>query len=294
VRASFCRARHSTPPFGGTESCAHHIPNPHFINLQKFAKETTLTLYFPKLILPVALAMCTMAAGCVSSNNGGAATQGTTSSSGSTGSSGGSGTTSGAATTSGTTTGAATGGSTTGGGSLSAYETAFNAANGQLPTLTPITGNATYTGEVNILTNANTGNAQESVTGDLAMAIDFGPNVARPINATVNNIAGKVNGVQTSIAGELSTANAPTGVNAITTSVVNVAGQPTTLTGMSTELQGTLNDPTSTLSGDALMTLQGSFRGNDGAAVSGASAVAIRPNGAPNIITGGTFYANKN
>ncbi|MEP5153536.1 hypothetical protein [Planktotalea sp.] len=241
-----------------------------------------------KFFLPATLAMSTMLMGCISNPS----VTGTTSSSGGTpAATSGGGTTSGGSTSGGTSGG--TGGGTGGGGSLSAYETAFNAANGQLPTQTAITGNATYSGQVNVLTGANAADQNESVTGDLAMTIDFTPNVARPISSTVNNIAGEVNGVQTNIAGTLSTANAPNGVNAISTTNLNIAGQPTTFTGLSTELRGTLTDPTDTLSGNTIMTMQGDFKGADGASVTGSTGVSITPANNPTIITGGTFYADK-
>ena len=198
----------------------------------------------------------------------------------------------------GSSTGAAAGGGAGGGGgggSLTAYETAFNTAsqtNG--PTQTRLTGTANYTGQVSVRTNANAANTDEAVVGDLDMAINFDAN-SDPINATVDNLQGEIDGAQTAIAGTLSTANATNQVNAISATQVNIPGQgASTITGLSVGLEGTLSDPSGTLSGDTLMTLQGNFVGANGASVFGANAVAIRPNTGPDIITGGTFYSNRN
>ncbi len=222
-----------------------------------------------KVALPISLrtissvCMCTVLAGCLGSTGGGGAGGG--------------------------------GGGGGGGGSLSAYETAFNSASQtNQPTQTAITGTASYTGQVKVLTNANAADAKEAIVGDLNMTINFDSN-NRPVDATVNNFAGEVNGVQTSVAGSLTTANAPTQINTITASVVNlpVIG-PVTTTGLSVGMEGALSDPTGTLTGDALMILQGTFVGANGASVFGSNSVIIDPATGANIITGGTFYSNRN
>lgn len=181
-----------------------------------------------------------------------------------------------------------------GSGSLAAYQTAFDAAsqtNG--PTQTRLTGTANYIGQVSVRTNANSANAEEAVVGDLDMGINFDAN-SNPITATVDNLQGEVDGTQTAIAGTLSTANATNQVNAISATDVNIPGQGTsTITGLSVGLEGTLSDPSGTLSGDALMTLQGNFVGTNGASVFGANSVAIRPTSGADLITGGTFYGNR-
>ena len=227
---------------------------------------------------PAVLVLCTALSACLggsgsstSSTSGGGASSAGSSGGSSKGSSGGS----------------------TKGGSLSDYQSRFDAANGQVPTQTAITGKASYSGEVSVRTGANASDDQEAVIGDLAMNIDFDSNVARPIEATVSNLSGEVNGVQTDIGGELSTNNAPSGVNAISTTNVTIMGEQNTFTGMSTELRGKLTDPNGALSGDAIMTMQGDFKGNDGASVSGATAVSIKPETGSDILTGGTFYADK-
>ena len=183
----------------------------------------------------------------------------------------------------------------TGGGSApsSAFEDAFSDIQRTLPTQTEITGEAQYGGQVSVRTNANPADAEEAIFGDLALSIDFDDGDS-PISASVDNLSGPINGAATDIAGTLSTDNANNQVNAITATQVNIPGQGTsTITGMSVGLEGTLSDPTGTLSGEALMTLQGNFVGDDGAGVFGANAVAIRPDQGADFITGGTWYADK-
>lgn len=187
--------------------------------------------------------------------------------------------------------GGGTGGGSGGGGSVADFDTNFEQIQMTAPTTTALAGTATYNGEVSVRTNANSSLMDERVFGDLAMTINFNAG-SDPISATVSNIAGEINGVQTSVAGELSTAGANQ-VNAVTATNINLPTGTSTVTGMSVGLEGTLTDPTGTLSGDALMTLQGNFVGNDGAGVFGASSVAIRPNSGPDFISGGTFYAEK-
>lgn len=186
------------------------------------------------------------------------------------------------------------GGGSAGGGSLAAYQASFDTASQTAgPTQTRLTGTANYTGQVSVRTNANAANADEAVVGDLDMAINFDAN-SDPIDASVDNLQGEIDGTQTTISGTLSTANATNQVNAISATNVNIPGQgPVTITGISVGLEGTLSDPTGTLSGEALMTLQGNFVGTNGASVFGANGVGIRPSSGANIITGGTFYGNQ-
>ena len=176
------------------------------------------------------------------------------------------------------------GGGTAGGGaatgsSLSSFSSKFNQISGQQATLTALTGTASYTGEVSVRTQANSQNADEAVVGDLDMDINFDAN-ASPITATASNFSGEVNGVQTDITGSLSTANAQNQVNAISATNTGVG----TITGLSVGLEGTLSDPTGTLTGDALLTLQGTFRGNNGASINGASGAIIRPSSGPEVL----------
>ena len=188
---------------------------------------------------------------------------------------------------------------TTGGATVvtdkSAFDKAFQAAQGQLATQTPLTGSASYKGQVSVRTTANAADTDESVYGDLAMTVNFAPNQARPISATVDNISGNINGQATDVAGSLSTANAPTQINAVTATNVNIPIQgQITSTGLSVGMEGKLTDPTGTLSGDALMILQGTMVGTNGASTFGSNSVVIKPASGANVITGGTFYANKN
>lgn len=197
-----------------------------------------------------------------------------------------------------TSTGAGSGGGTGSGGgsggSGNTFTTGFDTVNLLPPTQTALSGSADYTGEVSIRTNANAANTDEVLVGDLDMNVNFNPNTARPITATAGNFAGEIDGTQVTATGTLSTANAPSGVNAVSTTAVNIPGQgAATFTGLSVELRGTLAEPTDNLTGDVVMTMQGDMRGTDGAAAAGAAGVSVQPASGPAIITGGTWYMNK-
>ncbi len=209
------------------------------------------------------------------------------------GSSSGSGT-SGAGAGSGGGAGAGSGGGSGGSGGTTDFDTNFEAAQLKGPTRTALQGSADYTGQVRILTGANAGNADEALVGDLDMNINFDGG-SRPISATASNFAGEVDGTAVTSTGTLSTANAPSGVNAVTTSTVNIPGQGAAeFTGLSVELRGDLSESTGAMSGATLMTMQGNMVGDDGESAFGAAGVSIEPSsGGAAIITGGTWYADK-
>lgn len=188
--------------------------------------------------------------------------------------------------------GAGSGGSAGGG---STFQSSFDAANLQPPTQTALSGSADYTGEISVRTNANAADADEVLIGDLDMNVNFNAGATRPITASATNFAGEIDGTAVTATGTLSTANAPNGVNAVSTTNLNIPGAgATTFTGLSTELRGTLSEPTDNLSGAVIMTLQGDMRGTNGAAVAGANGVSIEPTGGgASIITGGTWYADR-
>ncbi|MEM1301688.1 MAG: hypothetical protein AAGH17_03815 [Pseudomonadota bacterium] len=174
--------------------------------------------------------------------------------------------------------------------SLAQFDSKFNEVSGLPATLTKLTGTAEYTGKVSIRTDPNAPpTSSDVVVGDLDMDIDF-DNGTSPITATATNFNGSVNGQDVTIDGTLSTANAQNQVNAVTSTNTGVG----TVTGISVGLEGALSDPNSTLTGDALMTLQGTFRGDNGAAINGASGLVVRPSSGPNVVTGGQFYAERN
>lgn len=173
------------------------------------------------------------------------------------------------------------------------FQTNFDAAAGTLATTTELTGSADYTGEVRILTGLNAGDASEALIGDLDMNVNFDAN-SRPVTATASGFAGEINGTQVTVDGTLSTDNAPNGINDISATNVTVPVQgQITLTAVSVEMQGSLSESTNQISGDALLTLQGQFRGDNGASVLGAAGVIYDPTNGPRTITGGDWYANR-
>lgn len=209
-----------------------------------------------------------------------------------------SGSSSGSGTGGGGTGGGGTGGGGTGGGGAGGggtFQSSFDAANLQPPTQTALSGSADYTGQISVRTNANAADTDEVLIGDLDMNVNFNAGATRPITASATNFAGEIDGTAVTATGTLSTANAPNGVNAVSTTNLNIPGVgATTFTGLSTELRGTLSEPTDNLSGDVVMTLQGDMRGTNGASAVGANGVSIEPTGGgAAIITGGTWYADR-
>lgn len=242
------------------------------------------------LKLAVAAVAIVSLAGCFgsSSSSGGPATGGTTSGGTTTG-----GTTTGGTTTGGTPTGGTTTGGTPTGGTTS--QAAFDAKSQSyiflVPTSTPLSGSADYTGEISVLTQANTADPTEAVVGDLDMSVNFGSGVTNPVTATVGNFSGNVNGASTTVSGTLSTANAIANDVNLVTATSTGAG---TITGATATLRGTITDPSGALSGDARMILNGNFKEADGAKMSGGHQTTIFPTGGgTSIATGGSLYADK-
>lgn len=239
-------------------------------------------------------------AGCLGSNSGttsaapaanGTGTTSGTSTSGPT-------TPTGGGTTSGSGGGNAAGGGTTtsGTGSLAAFNTKAYDYIFLQSTQTPITGTATYKGEVSMLTLANANDSAEALVGDLDMAVDFGAGVTNPVTATAGNFAGKVNGVDTTVMGTLSTANAiANDVNSVTANVSNLPGVgQVTLTGVTATLRGDVTDPTGQLAGSARMILNGNLKEANGAKLSGGHQTTIFPtDGSTSIATSGSIWADK-
>jgi len=250
-----------------------------------------------KSILKVTIASVAVVslAGCFGSSNATSTpTGGATSGGSSTGGGATTGGTTGSSTTGGGTTGGATGGGTTGGGSTST-QAAFDATSQSyiflLPTSQPITGTASYTGEISVLTLANTADPTEAVVGDLDMNVNFGSGVVNPVTATAGNFSGNVDGQATTVIGTLSTANAIAGDINQVTAQSTVAG---TITGATAILRGTVSDPSGALSGDARMILNAGFKEADGAKLSGGHQTTIFPTGGgTTIATAGSLYADK-
>ncbi len=171
----------------------------------------------------------------------------------------------------------------------SAFDTSFDAANTLAATTTPITGSASYTGQVEVHTTASTTDPDNVVFGDVAMDVDFDGGV-NPITASVSNIEGRIGGEDTAVAGTL-THIPGSGINQVL--ALPVAG--TTATSIAVQVEGALADPTGTLTGDARMVITGTARGANGASISGANSVAITETGggANRLNTGGRFYVNR-
>ena len=182
----------------------------------------------------------------------------------------------------------ATSGMTPTAASTNSFVTAFDASNAQLATTTPMTGTASYTGEVEVHTTTSRTDPDNVVYGDLAMDVNFG-GAASPITATVSNIEGHIGGVDTKVTGTISSAGS-SGIN----QVVALPVLGTTATSISVRADGALADPTGTLTGNAQMTFAGTVRDTNGASNTGSNSVGITETGGANKRnTGGRFYADR-
>ncbi|MDF1727008.1 MAG: hypothetical protein P1U53_04570 [Sulfitobacter sp.] len=229
------------------------------------------------------LAACS--SGGSSTNSGGLAGGGAT----------GGGATGGGSTGGGATGGGATGGGATGGGTPQLTPAEFDAKvldyTFRVPTSTPLSGTAGYTGRISLLTLANTIDPTEAVHGDLNLNVDFDSTTATPVTGTAGNFAGQINGVDRTVTGTLDTANAIAGdVNSVD---VNVTGAGT-LTSVTTFMRGDLSDPDGALTGSARMILNGNLKEANGAIMAGGHQTTITPTTGSNIGTGGSFYADRN
>lgn len=159
------------------------------------------------------------------------------------------------------------------------------------PTSTPITGVASYKGEVSVLTGENAADPAEAVIGDLDLNVNFGAGVTNPVSGTAGNFAGKVDGVDTQVTGTLRTANAIAGdVNTVTATTTPAA----TITGLTATLRGDISLPNGDLSGNARMILGGTMMEAGGAKISGGHQTTIFPTGGgTSIATGGSIWADR-
>ncbi len=167
------------------------------------------------------------------------------------------------------------------------FLTAFNATNGLVATTVPLSGTANYAGQVEIRTSQDATDADNVVYGDLALAINFDANT-NPIDMTVNNLSGTIGGTATNISGTLSS-NGSNGLNVV--NETQILGR--TSTSLAAMAEGTLTDPTGTLTGDARMSVTGTMRGTNGEGITGANSVIITNPGSPNFTSGGRVYADK-
>lgn len=175
------------------------------------------------------------------------------------------------------------------------FDRQFDRVLGIGPTLTPLTGQAAYAGQVRILTDLNPLDPREAVVGDLTMAVDFDAAVD-PIFAEAGGFAGRVNGQATTLEGTLSTANARYGPNEIVAELLPVPeGQlPVTQTGVFVQMEGRLQEPSGAMTGDATLVLRDSFfSGADGAAIFGQANGSLMPDSGDGKLLGGSFYADR-
>jgi hypothetical protein len=183
-----------------------------------------------------------------------------------------------------------------GGGSGAAldtnFDTAFNAAINQGPTQTPITGTASYVGELNLRTVDATGAENGFAVGDLALAVDFDAS-SNPISGTATNFRGVRDGTDITIGGTLDTANS-TSINEVTDLTTPLpTGGSITITNMNVSLRGDLTDDEFGNTYNAEATLNGPFMGSNGAASAGAAGVLTNSVGTNGIVAGGQYYVNK-
>lgn len=164
---------------------------------------------------------------------------------------------------------------------------AFNASQAKLTTTTPLTGNADYTGQVEVHTTQSTTDADNVVYGDVAMSVDF-DGAATPIVASVTNFEGRIGGVNTKVGGTLSSVGS-NGVN----QVLALPAGAVTATSIAVQLDGTLSDPTGTLTSDARMAISGSTKDNGNSIVGANSLIISETNGTRKINTGGRFYVDQ-
>ena len=226
----------------------------------------------------IASAVVLSLAGCLGNSSGGAPTGG-------------------GATTGGTTTGGGTstgGGATSGGGTSTVAEFDAKALSYVflVPTQTALSGSADYKGEVSVLTMANANDNTEALIGDLDVNVNFDAGASKPVTATAGNFAGKVNGVDATVIGTLSTANSiANDVNTVTSQTTSV---PATLTSATATLRGNIADSTGALAGDARMILGATLMEADGGKLSGGHQTTIFPtDGGTSIATGGSIWADK-
>lgn len=193
--------------------------------------------------------------------------------------------------------GAAAGGG--GGANPAAFKTAYDAAlrPTQGRTLTPLSGTADYSGQVEILTNENPADTKEAIYGDLKMAVNFGANVKRPVSGTIGNFAGKFGGEDIKLDGTLSTANAKASdPNFVTSTEITLpapASGTRTLTSMGGTFTGDLSDPDSKLTGRTELIVSGDFYGTGGEGIVGMAGGSVAPSSGAARIVGGPAYANK-
>ncbi|MAM62061.1 MAG: hypothetical protein CMH11_11270 [Maritimibacter sp.] len=180
-----------------------------------------------------------------------------------------------------------TGGGTGISGTKAEFDAAFLDAAGLGPTTTPLSGTATYNGEMQIITVDNAGQSG-SIRGAVEMNANFAS--ATPFSAEATNFSGEVRGTEVSYSGTLSSGQATDSspINLLTTTALPAIAGGGEASAMTLSIGGTLtNEDTgvkNTLNPGS--TMNGNFFGNDGKAVGGAVGWSVAVDGGTSAITG--------
>ncbi len=172
------------------------------------------------------------------------------------------------------------------------FNEAFLAAAGLGVTTTPLSGSATYNGEMQILTLEN-GSESGSIRGALELTANFAS--ATPFTMSATDFAGEINGQQTTFSGTLTHDQSTdrSAFNEIRTAALPAIAGGGETTSMALSFGGTLTEDATGVENkfEPGSNLMGNFYGTDGQAVAGAVGVAITPTGGTSAITGASFGA---
>jgi hypothetical protein len=172
-------------------------------------------------------------------------------------------------------------------GTKAEFDAAFLDAMSEGPTTTPLTGSATYNGEMQVLTVDNTG-----TTGSIRGAVEMNANFASatPFSAEMSNFSGTVNGNDVSFSGTLSSDQATDSspINQLATTPLPAIAGGGEASAMTLSIGGTLTtDDTgvkNTLNPGS--TMNGNFFGTNGRIVGGATGWSIAVDGGTSALTG--------
>ncbi len=180
--------------------------------------------------------------------------------------------------------GAGAGGGGAGGGGFDATSDAIIA---QGPTRTPLSGQANYAGELRINTQDASGAGNGSVTGDLALTVDFDA-TDNPFSGSASGFAGTVGGQQVALDGQLTAQdNTAGGVNFIASDTVSAAGTSVTTTSFGLNLEGELTEQGTGVTSQVIAGTNNLFMGPDGQGSAGAMRVDVTDTGGEtSVLTG--------
>lgn len=173
-----------------------------------------------------------------------------------------------------------------------AFDAAYLEAAGFGPTITPLSGTATYNGEMQIKT-VDTSGETGAIRGALELTANFAS--ASPFSATASNFSGEVNGQAVSFSGTLSSDQATdkSPINELATNPLPAIAGGGETSAMVLSLGGTLTNEDSGVKNEFRpgTNITGNFYGTDGKAVAGAVGAAVLPTGGTSVITGNTSGA---